>query len=289
MSDVLFQPHPLFDARPERIADESVPAWDRNYPCPLDLAPIQKQFDALTGRTVTGQSRLKVVWGMAPDDVMWVEGRWMRQHPHWRTLVQEERFNPATGLFQIRQELHEIGNPRFYVMELHEGAELMADDNWQKSRYEWRDGVLVDVLGPIPEEGFYTDLFTVAHHDHHCCNGAEHVGGLPCLGGYRAPGAPDLERVRRILWRRDHATMDELSPSPELLATRAAEKRAADDRRFRENLRERVRSGLAPHAHTFITTDESVIKNGKYHWTHGHSKSGLQKADREKLHKGKLV
>ena len=287
MPEVTVESHPFFDASAERIADESRPAWDRNYPCPLDLRPVQKELDRLTGRTATGQARLKVVWGMSPDDVMWVEGRWMRQHPHWRGENYRERFNPATGLVEVRREFYEIGVPRFYVMELHERSELLADDNWQQARYEWRDGVLVDVLGPLPADGFYTDLFTVAYHDHLCCDGREHVQGVPCLGLYRPPGEPDYERIRRILRRRDQATPDELNPSPEMVGKRARELAAAREERFRTEIRERVRNSLEPHAHTFITTDESVIRNGQYHWTNGHSKSGLKKKDREKIHKGK--
>lgn len=275
-----FVSHPVFDVESQ---------WTRNYECPFPLADFQKQLDRLTGKTVSGKSRLKVVWGQAKDDLMWCAGKWMRVHPHYREIVSREQQNPETGLFEISHEMIEIGTPRFYVMELHEQTELKGDGSWDSARFTWQDGALIDVLGPIPEEGFYTDLFLIAHHDHLCCDGKEVVRGLPCLGAYRPPGEADLDRVRRILRNKANAAPEELNPSPETIRKRAREISERRDREFSERIGEVLRNGLAPHAHTFITDDESVIKNGKFHFVGGHSKSGLKRTDREKLHKGKVV
>jgi len=298
--------HPVFDADPRGKAEDA-PLWERNHPCPVDLKPFQEALDKLTGRTWNNLPRLKVVWGMSRDDTMYVCGSWLLRHAHWRGIRRRSRVNPATGLVEFRDELVEIGTPRFYVMELHETAELRGGDRWDRSRYAEmsEDDVsllgglppgsiqvgpgrfVVDVMGEVPEGGFYEDLFAVAYHDRLCCGGRGHVKGVACLGAYRPPGEPDLERVRRILWRRDHATSDERNPTPETIEKRSREMAEASSERFRAKVRERVRNALAPHAFKFKNDDPSVLANGRYHWVSGHSKSGLPQAEREKLLKGK--
>jgi len=244
--------HPVFDVEQ---------AWTRNYPCPVpvsELADFQRRLDALTGKTVNNLSRLKVVWGMAADDVMFFRGQYLRQHPHWREEKLIPFENPDTGLTEVVSEIIEIGVPRFYMMELNDREDLMKGNGWDSLE-----------LGPIPENGFYTDWFLVAHHDAFCCKGAGHFNGVRCLGSYRPPGEQDLDRIRQMLRNKNNARPDEIEPSIELAAKRVGDKwRKARDKRQAE-MRDAIKSSLAPHAHTFTTDDPSVLSNGKYHFLGG--------------------
>lgn len=164
--------HPVFDIEAN---------WTRNYPRPVpasDLQKFQNSLDLITGKTITNLSRLKVIWGMDSDDVMFFRGRWMKQHPHWREEKYTDIVNPDTGLTEASLEIHEIGTPRFYLMELNNAEDLDRSDSWERARWQWEEGVLVDNLGPMPETGFYTDFFLIAHHDHFCCNGRGVVQGV---------------------------------------------------------------------------------------------------------------
>lgn len=263
--------HPIFDNETR---------WDANFPCPIDLTAFQKRLDEITGKTWDGRSRLRVVWGQAPDDLMFFRGEKIRRHPHWREKKQIEWQDEETGLWTIREQLFEIGIPRFYVQELHERDELLRNDAWEQSRYSYDGLTKIDDMGPVPEEGFYQDLFLVAHHDSFCCNGAGHVRGVVCLGGYRPPSQEDIDRVGRMIRRWHQATPEELEPSLELKNKRIREHIQKQEREQREALRETVKNGLAPHQHTFTTDDPSIAQWGKYHWVGAHNKSGAKPKDK---------
>lgn len=250
----MFKSHPVFDNEAEIVKTG-------NTPCPIDLKPWQDRLDKVVGKTATGRSRMRIVWGQdAAKARMIVCGRWRLTYPFWR--------------FEENGEMQDIGIPRFYFEELASRDELMAGDRWEQARWVWEDGERVDVLGPCPEDGFYSPAFCVAYHDEACCGGSGVKNSEPCLGAYREPNEVDLERVRRALWRRDHASNTEAAPDEAALAKQKADLIEARDERRRRELRERLEDWAKTHAHTWTTHDPSVIKHGKYHWLSGHSKSG---------------
>lgn len=253
MSLTKHQSHPVFD-----IEAEIVKA--KNCPCPVDLKPWQQRIDRIAGISITGKPRLRIVWGQTAD--MFSCGRIAKKYPFWR--------------YEESGQIHDIGIPRFYVEELHGNAELRRGDSWERSRYYWDEVTKerIDVLGPIPEEGFYTAVFMIAHHDSLCCNGKEVVKHEPCLGAYRPPCDSDLQRIRRMKWRRDHASNDDNTPSESLLTKRTESATEKRDERWRSNTRQVIDDYMKTRSHSWFTLDPGVLSHGKFHWLGGHSKSG---------------
>src|SRR5262249_6837565 len=135
---------------------------------------------------------------------------------------------------------------------------------------------LIDVLGPIPEDGFYTCLFQIAHHDSLCCDGRGIVKHEPCLGSYRPPCDSDLQRIRRMKQRRDQASNDDNAPSESLLRKRAADRTEKRDEKWRQGVKEAVEDFANTRGHSWFTLDPATYSWGKYHFTGGHNRSGLK-------------
>lgn len=245
--------HPIFDVEAEIVRT-------RNVPPPVDLKPWQDRIDRIAGKTVNGKSRLIIEWGQSAT--MFSCGKTRSKYPFWR--------------YEEGGEIHDIGIPRFWVSELHTNAELRRGDGWERSRY-YRDevsGELIDVLGPIPEEGFYTAVFMIAHHDEMCCGGKGVVKHEPCLGSYRPPCDSDLQRVRRMKYRRDTASNDDNTPSEALLEKRSDDMSEKREELWRGKTREVIDDYVKTRSHSWTTLDPSVLTHGKFHWVSAHSKSG---------------
>lgn len=234
----------------------------RNVPSPVDLKPWQDRINRIAGLSSTGKPRLRIVWGQAAEMVSC--GRTAKKYPFWR--------------YEEAGQIHDIGTPRFYVEELHGNAELRQKGGWDRARYYWDDVTheMIDVLGPIPEEGFYTAVFLIAHHDSLCCGGKGVVKHEPCLGAYRPPCDSDLTRIRRMKHRRDTASNDDNTPSEALLAKRADDATDKRDERWLANSREVVEDYIKTRSHSWTTLDPAPFSWGKYHFTGGHSRSGLK-------------
>jgi hypothetical protein len=245
--------HPLFDIEAAIIANH-------NQPSPVDLKAWQGRIDAIVGKTATGQSRLRIVWGQAAEMISC--GRVAKKYLFYR--------------HQEGGQFHDIGIPRFYIEELHPNSELQQKQAWDRARYYFDEYTreLIDVLGPIPEEGFYSSLFQIAHHDDLCCKGKETVKGEPCLGAYREPNESDLTRIRRMQYRRDHASNAENNPSEELIRKRAADMSTKRDEMWRKNIREAIEDYTKTRGHSWTTCDPAALQHGKYHWVGSHTKSG---------------
>lgn len=267
-----WQSHPVFDVE-NRIIETG------NHPCPIDLKPFQRRLDQIAGLTSTGRSLLRFEWGQDWMGArMIVCGSWRLKHVFYRGSRRHELYNPVSKLVEIEDEMYEIGIPRFFITELHTLSELNDGDAWQKARYHWEDGELIDVLGPIPEDGFYTTLFTIAHHDSLCCGGREHRKGVPCLGSYREPNERDLERIQRMKWERDHASNDTLAPSEDLVKKHREEFRAKREAFWQERVDGAIDDYVKTRKHSWSTHDPGALSWGKYHFVGedaGHNRSGL--------------
>lgn len=255
-----FQSHPVFD-----IEDRIIEAG--NQPSPVNLKPWQDQIDRIVGKTPEGKSRVRIVWGQSYEQTKMIcFDRWVLKYPFWRVRNGEE--------------IQDIGKPRFFVEELHGNAELNRKDAWENARYSWINGVRWDVLGPIPEEGYYECLFQIAHHDHLCCGGKGVIKNVPCMGAYREPIESDMERIRQMYFRREQASNDEIAPSPELIQKHVVDATEARDEKWRVGIKETIEDFMRTHGHRFNTHDPGVLRNGKYHFMGGHSTSGKPFKDR---------
>lgn len=96
-------------------------------------------------------------------------------------------------------ETLEIVKPRWVVEEkLHDSEK----EQHNALRYEWVDGLLVDALGPYPEEGKWVLRHVVAHHFIVCCNLANDAHHL-CWGQGRDPNQSDVEEIQAQIAGRD--------------------------------------------------------------------------------------
>lgn len=238
------QSHPGFD-----IESEIIKA--KNRPPPVDLSIWQKRIDSITGKTPENRSRLRIVWGQSFDATMFCMGRRRMRYPFWR--------------YEEDGEIRDIGTPRFYVEELHDIAELKTNDGWERSRYQWEGLEKIDVLGPMPEEGFYTSVFLIGHHDSLCCDGAGHVKGDLCIGAYRPPTDSDLARIRRMKQRRDSAANFENAPTEELVRKWKVEAAQKRDEAFSAKLKDSIDNWIAVHGHRITDSmNHKQIARGKF-------------------------
>ncbi len=252
--------HPLFDVEDAIIRN-------RNQPIPVDLRPFQQRINGIVGLALDGKQILRIAWGQSYEQTgMVCFGRIRLKYPFYR--------------YAEAGEIRDIGIPRFFVEQLHTNAELNYRETWEKARYSWLDGVgNVDVLGPIPEAGFYTALFQIAYHDSLCCHGQEYAKGEMCLGAYREPNDSDLERIGRMYQRREAASNDEMAPSPELIRKRTVGALERRDERWRQGIRDVIDDYMRAHAWKFSEMDPGRLLWGRYHFLGGgHTKSGLSQA-----------
>lgn len=248
--------HPVYD-------NEAAIVDAGNTPCPVDLAVWQKQIDRMAGKTPSGLSNLRIVWGQDFNATKMIScGAWRMKYPFFR--------------FEEAGQILDVGIPRFYVEELVPRETLMANGRWDRARYyhDPDSGELIDVLGPCPETGFYDTVFQVAYHDEACCDGREVKNHEPCLGAYRSPTDQDIDRIARILQRRDRATESDLNPSAAQSSRRYKAIISKQEAQVHSEMVDQINDFMKTHAFTWFTDDPTVIKHGKYHWTSGHNKSG---------------
>lgn len=253
--------HPIFDVENEIVRLGNVRP-------PVDVRPFQSRINAVAGLTPTGKPRLRITWGQDFDSAsMWICEKRRLKYPFWR--VEEAG------------EIHDIGIPRFYIEELHDLAELSRHNRWQQARFhtDEESGEVLDVLGPMPTDGFYSCLFMIAHHDDSCCGGEGHVRYEPCLGGYREPNESDITRIQRAIWNRNNAAQQENQPSDELIAKRQSDYVEARDQQRRQTFRQNISDWVRTHAIGWDTLDPGEKSWGKYHFTAAHNRGGLIKKE----------
>jgi len=257
-----FQSHHVYD-------NEDAIIKAGNTPSPVDLTPWQERINRIVGHTVSNKPRLRIVWGQNLDVARQIIcGQWRAMYPFYRYMDGEE--------------IRDIGTPRFFVEELHDVSELGAGDNWERARYQRHPQtgiILADVLGPMPLDGYYTDVFMIAHHDELCCGGRETVKTERCLGAFRLPNDSDLQRIRRMHQNRNAATLAQLAPTVEEISKKAAEHSAARDAERHTRVTEAVDDFMKSHAWRFTEHDPTRLSNGKFHWLSGHNKSGTPTKD----------
>lgn len=268
----LHRSHPVFD-----IEDAIIRTG--NCPSPVDLAPWQARIDAITGRTATNHSRVRITWGQDLDKGgAWICGARRAKYPFYR--------------YEEAGEIRDIGTPRFYIEELHTNAELRKDNHWERTRYytDPQLGVL-DVLGPLPEDGFYTSVFTIALHDEVCCNGTGVLNNDICLGAYRPPCDADLDRIRRMKWRRDNAENQDIRPSESRIERLSDEMEQKRDERIDRESRTFIDAFFKTHGWKLTTDDPSKLRWGNFMFVRdgAHSKSGATIEEIKKWRKEKTI
>jgi hypothetical protein len=261
------------DNQPTRNGFDDFP-WRQNYASPWSRDQIhayQKRLDSIAGKTTSGLSRIRLIWGADPL--------------HGQQIFQGVR---RFKYFVTK----EIALQRFILEQLHEPEEYKP--NWDQGRYKWEGIVKTDLKGDPPANGLYTHLHTVAEHDHRCCDGTLLIGGhQACYGFFGFPDDNELEAMKMAITLRDRTP--ELRPG-EKIPQVELEKELRETKYWEEYNREKTREEFKDiivdefktHAASLFSDDESILRHGKFHWTASHSKSGAtlkQIADWRKNHK----
>jgi hypothetical protein len=279
-------PHAIFDLEP----------FTKNYPSPVNLERWQTQINRIVGQSVDGRPLLRIVWGM--DEHLLVfrpfpngEPGYGMKYVYSGEFIEHELQQEITtekgeikNLGAVSYERVEVGIPRFIIEQLHVDEEYRQSHEDQ--RYHWMDGVLVDILGPAPAEGFYSEVFTIASHDERCCGGKEWFhkketgpqgerithGQERCFGGYRVPLERDLKRIRHMKQMRDRQPFQHMPGQriPDHVKAQAARDARTRQEQEEAKMKARYRSAIddwfQTHGHRFKTDDPGVHSNGRYHF-----------------------
>lgn len=232
--------HPILDAFP----------FQSNLECPWTrqrIAGFQKRIDKIAGRGSNGKSNVRLIWPADANPAISmriVNGEPRARYRLWTNEYECKRTDKTTGLEVVEFVKVDITPPRFMFEEFHESDEQGFNPD-----------------GENGGEGFYTHLFSIAHHDESCCNGTEAIGGGLCLGLYREPEDRDLAELQRRIQARDAAkyghrpgervSMDELEE--DLRAHR--EWQARYNNRLETDYREAAMNSLALHGWRLFDPD----------------------------------
>lgn len=257
-------PHPVFDQVPEE-----------NYPNPWSRQrerKFQRDLDRIAGVAINGKSNLRLLWPADADESLSMEMVGEEKRARYRLYTTQFRCTSVseTGLEIIQDIDVDICLNRYVIEQYHLPVEEQIGNFKEASK----------------GEGYYSHLFTVAHHDERCCSGTEGIKGQLCLGLYREPGQADLYNVQRMMKAREElrrqAPGEQASDADiraEARLYREMEQQAIAARRAEYS--EGWMSGLMPHRHRLFTDDPSVLNHGAYHFLGGHSKSGLPTTERK--------
>lgn len=244
-------------------------SWAQHIPAPSDvnLKKFQRRLDRITGRTPSGRSRVRLVWGWGSEARVWHRGEWRARYRfHTVHLPSGDQVDLAV--------------PRWFLEELVEPAQYR--DQWNELRYDWSGPEPVDITGPPPEGGWYVPLALVAAHKDgkRCCLEEWAANRRQCWGNYKTPGDSELEMIERAVRLRDQAKQFNRPDEP------MSEEALEDCRKVQFEKKQKYEEDQAYHykmivegfMHTMgdlITSDDPTVhKWGTRHFLSGHSKSG---------------
>lgn len=266
--------HRAFDSDPE--------TWDENLPSPWSqerIEAFQRSINRIAGIAYNGKPNVRLIWAAwpipivvsldkEPDAVLdpleattmeWVKdkhGKYSKRG-RYRLFTQEyqlEGIDIESGLSVTQNVDLDICVRRFMVEEYHVPAEARFNPK-------------VATMG----QGFYSNLWTVAHHDANCCGGTGGTKkGTLCLGLYREPGDRDLDELARRIKERDAETLghmpgDQISEAETLADARRDrnEIEAMETRRV-QGYQKAIQSALLTHGWKMFAHTPTAVREGKY-------------------------
>lgn len=181
-------------------------------PLGFNVSAFQKKIDKILGLTENGMPVARLVW--APD----IQNTYSKFYCEWDGLfgtATELRAKYRYATLKIPGTLDtyiDIPPPRWIIEEHNSHGQMSA--SWEQARWN-KAGK--EVRPPMPLEGYYSELFTIADHNETCCEEAEK---MVCWGKYRLPAQEDLDRLQMAKTLRDRdAFVDPTTPlSDETLA-----------------------------------------------------------------------
>lgn len=243
-------PHPVFDRWP--VVE--------NFPCPVSgerLKAFQKQLNRIGGVASNGKPNIRIVWAADPETAMHVVNGEPKARYALRTDQYEcKRIDKETNLEIVEFVDVDVCLPRFIVEQYHTPEEESFNPS-----------------GEPTGNGYYTHLFTVAHHDEGCCGGREAVNGQLCLGAYEEPSESHLDHLRHLIRLRDE------TKQTRMIGEQITEEEFAEDRKHLKDWNERrdeatkssfadiARQSLKLHGWRMSSGDGG--KRSKFHFLNG--------------------
>ena len=248
-----------------------------NFPPPMKPTWFQKSLERIGGKEINGKPRFRIVWGQDPQNMEWdCYGKEWRGKYIFSSTQQPVSYSETNGVVGVKMETFDICWPRWWV-EFYIPPEVACRGHEVSGIDE--DGAAF--YDPLPTEGLYFPQLEICEHDEECCSRAKSKS-LDCHGYYRDPGQADLDLLASLIKKRDeekeNRTGEKTQTDFERIARKTLEKKA----KWREGLSERMgliaKDAVLTHQASF-SEDPTVVNWGRYHWTSGHSKSGLKSRD----------
>lgn len=221
---------------------EDLSQVNSNSPAPFIDPSLQRQLNLITGETIDGRPKVRLVWGQSPDATVFYRGenrmRYLLKTTKFLRGWDARYYTESGGLKEIKRlppstsppkapgalfitpvyEHQDVGIPRWFLEQYLPPS--LSIIGWEEARYDTNSetGEIIDELGPPPTNGMYESAFLMlAQHDG-CCNESFKPG---CLGSYRSPEPYDLEYVRWIMFKLNEEPYKyswEQMPPPEVVA-----------------------------------------------------------------------
>jgi len=257
--------NPIFDS-PWRWAENS--SWPRPS---FDVQAFQKRIDAIVGKTARGDSIVVLRWMRDKECFEKWYTQWDVTTPTAHELRARYKFCTIEDIPGQPGLVVDIPPPRWVLEQRYEPEQIAAE--WEKTRWEMRDGVPRPLRDACPREGYYAWLLTIASHGRCGCeNGILTVGDQPtvCWGRYAEPTEQVLTTLKRMMWlkRKDNLGTNPFEKPSEAVQEKGIKRlysALADDKAKKAELQkdiigDAIKQNLWKH-----TDDPTVLKHGKYH------------------------
>lgn len=282
--------------------------FGENYPQPVDVAAFQTKLNALFGfHLTTGRPWVRIVWAPSSErdkygDLLtfdWNQygdggrGMWRRRYLYDSRESTIEAKDPETGLWYARQVFDDIAAPRFMLERFVPPETACA--GWQQKGVD-KDGAKWTERSK-PVNGYYDTLNIsrrvspllaggmLCTHDSVCCANAKKAE-VDCYGFYIEPSREHIAELERIAFAQRHAKEErpgEMTAAQyEAARKRNTEAKEAAIAATAARTGQIVAEALRTHKGS-LSDDESVRKNGVFHWVGAHTKSGLPSLSKFKI------
>lgn len=279
--------------------------WTENLPTPVSVQAFNSQLAKLFGRdTRSGQQWVRLLWAATdmvdkfgqPDACDWDcygdggRGQWRRRYLYSSDVSYVDRYDAQRDLWYSHEVWNDVSPPRFVIERL--VAPVEACRGWQASGVD-SDGTPWSDIKPL--HGRYEALMIpfplhlalpligsgmIATHNGHCCRSAK-ADNVQCYGQYAEPSEQHLDEFRMLAYLLNQAPERRPGALTEQEAKRARKRQWERNANAWQSIGDRIQQialeALRTHAPTF-SNDESVVRNGKYHWMSAHNKSGSPKS-----------
>lgn len=165
----------------------------------FDVKAFQSRINKILPPTPEGYPVVRLVWGASIKDTYEpYYCNWSMITGHGTETELRAKYRYATiKIPNTTDTFIDVPVPRWILEERNSFGQQGA--SFEAARFN-KEGK--EVRPPMPKEGYYTELATIAWHDGDCCAESEKTK-VVCWGKYREPSQSDLDRLRRAVYLRE--------------------------------------------------------------------------------------